>query len=439
MTVVAPAETRQSRGMKVGSLEVAGLRIGRALLGGALAFGLAVACSGDGNKAENSRHSENAAGAGGDDAAAGHGPTKQPQPSDGGGGAGEIVTPPGGAGVGAGGDAASAGAGGASESSEGGAAGAGGASTEPLDLSLLGCVEVAGDRPPSSGNVHAPRVADLQLDPQKAGQTLLGSLAFADDDQDPKELIAQVNGSDVHYVCPLSDAVIAAGEADFDQLKLNPQFPDGSRIIYFGVRDVAGNVSAYLVGNLTVGGSTAIDVCEAKEAVQLIGKIPSASTEFYTTTNGISQSYGLGQAQPGALTIVGSTTVHLSLGECTTLRLAADAAGTQPVGWDNCLVVEYRPGVGGDVTHAWSYCDASIYSVATGKLLPVPLAATVPGTSLNPPVPNGAPFGYPALAIDLMSQVPDVADEFDLTLHVLDYGSVGSTTDIWAISGTAAP
>lgn len=424
--------------MKVGSLQVAGSRVGRALLGGALAVGLAVACSGDGNKAENSRNNESASGAGGDDAAAGHGPTKQPQHNEGGGGAGEeVVTPP--AGAGAGGDLANAGAGGATDVTEGGAAGAGGSTTEPLDLSLLGCVEVAGDRPPSSGNVHAPRVADLQLDPQKAGQTLAGSLAFADDDKDPKELIAQVNGSDVHYVCALNDAVIAAGQADFDQLKLNPQFPDGSRIIYFGVRDVAGNVSAYLVGNLTVGDSTAIDVCEAKEAIQLIGKIPSTSTEFYTTTNGISQSYGLGQAQPGALTIVGSTTVHMSLGECSTLRLAADAAGTQPVGWDNCLVVEYRPGVGGAISHAWSYCDANIYSVATGKLLPVPLAATVPGTSLNPPVPNGGPFGYPALAIELMSQVPDVADEFDLTLHVLDYGSVGSTTDIWAISGTSAP
>jgi len=69
----------------------------------------------------------------------------------------------------------------------------------------------------------------------------------------------------------------------------------------------------------------------------------------------------------------------------------------------------------------------------------MPLASSVSGFSLDPPVPNGGAFGYPALAIDLMKEIPSPAADFELTLYILDYGAVGSTTDIWAQSGRAGP
>jgi hypothetical protein len=271
---------------------------------------------------------------------------------------------------------------------------------------------------------------------------LSGSLAFKD--SDPKELIVQVNGSDVHYVCPLSDDDLAAKVAEFSPLSLNPVFPEGERIVYFGVRDVQGNVSAYLVGGLTVGsgGNTGgTDVCSAGQPIQLIGKVPSASTQFYQQTNGYSADYGFAGTAPQSLVPVASTRVHLDLGACTTLKLAGDAAGTKTLGWDNCLVVEYRPSAGAAVEKAWYYCNSEygpVFSLASAKELPLPLKPTVKGVDLDPAVEGSQLlFGYEPLAIDLMTEVPNGAKDFELTLQVLDSGAWGSTTEVWAIAGGA--
>lgn len=412
-------------------------RLGGTLVAATLGFGWAVACSSDDGQRVDNRESESAGGGGasGDDTVAGNhgddGSSDAGTGNEANGGAGGA--PSSSAGAGAGGEVFGGAAG-----SSAGEAGAGGTGEEPIDLGLLGCQEVSGARPASTGTPASPQVADLSLDASEPGEALSGSLAFQD--SDPKELIVQVNGSGVHYVCPLSNDDLTAKVAQFSPLSLNPVFPEGERILYFGVRDAAGNVSAYLVGNLTVGnGGGGTDVCVAGQPIQLIGKVPSASTQFYQEKNGYSPDYSFNN-QPNTLVPVASTRVHLSLGACKTLKLAGDAAGTKPLGWDNCLVVEYRPGIDGPLEKAWYYCNSdygTVFSLATGQALPPPLKPTVKGTLLEPPVPSELLFGYPALALDLMSEVPNVAEDFELTLHVLDFGSVGSTTEVWAIAGGA--
>jgi hypothetical protein len=116
---------------------------------------------------------------------------------------------------------------------------------------------------------------------------------------------------------------------------------------------------------------------------------------------------------------------------CSRLLLAGDPGGTVPVGWDDHLVIEYREAPAGPVIKRWKY--GAFGSSYQGQPLPEPLAPTVPGSSLVPPILNPLPYGYPALAIDLMTEVPRVASTFELTLLVLDQGNVGSTTDIWVI------
>lgn len=399
-----------------------------------LGLGLAVACGSEDGQRVNDRDSETpgGAGAGAAEGGAGAGGSSNVSGSSSSGGAGESSL------GGAGGEkATSGGAAGESTGNEGGVAGAGGSGEQPIDLSLLGCQEVAGERPASSQVVAAPQVANLQLAPTDPSEALAGSLAFQD--ADPKELIVQVGGSDVHYVCPLSEADLAAKVAELNPLSLNPAFPEGSRLVYFGVRDDAGNVSAYLVGNLAVGQATdpGIDVCDSQQSVLLMGAVPSASTAFYQQTNGVSSGYRLGSAAGSPLIVVGSTTVPVNLGGCKTLRLAGDATGAKPLGWDNCLVIEYRATVGGDVTNAWSFCGdyGSVFSVVSGEALPVPLRPSLPGNVLAPPVPSQLTFGYPGLSIDLTSLIPAEDKEFELRLHVLDFGDVGSTTEIWALSG----
>lgn len=416
------------------------LRLGGAVLAATLGLGSAAACGSDDGERAVDRDAESPGGAGGgadngnQSGAGAGGRNVSGSPSVG--GAGESSVAGAGHAGGFGGEATtSGGAGGADGGNEAGAGGAAGAGGEqPIDLSLLGCQQVAGDRPASSNVVAAPQVADLELASAEAGEALSGSLAFQD--TDPKELIVQVGGSNVHYVCPLSESDLAAKVAELDPLSLNPAFPEGSRLVYFGVRDVAGNVSAYLVGNLTVGQGTdpGIDVCEA-ESVQLVGSVPSASTSFYQQANGYSSDYSLDGN--GDLIIVASTRVHVNLGECTTLRLAGDAAGSKPLGWDNCLVVEYRPTVNGDVANAWSFCGeyGSVFSVATTQAVPVPLRPTLQGAVLTPPVPSQLLFGYAPLAIDLAALIPNADKDFELSLHVLDFGGSGSTTEIWAIGG----
>ncbi|MCC6748381.1 MAG: hypothetical protein IT371_12030 [Deltaproteobacteria bacterium] len=310
----------------------------------------------------------------------------------------------------------------------------------PLDLTIEGCTQVSGDRPASNGSTAAPQVANAKLAAATPGQPLSGSFDFTDPQSDTVDVIIQVNGATVHYVCTLSGAENAAKKFDLSRLKLGAKFTPGTYLIYIGVRDAAGNVSGYLVVSLVVGTGGSIKVCAtgtgSAAPFQLAGKAPSYSTSFYEQKNGSHPEYRNGTSASGTpLTIVYQSEANLDLGSCTKLLLSGDAAGTKPVGWDNCMLAQVRDAPGGAIVAHWYYCSggiSGIYHVPTSTPLAQHLAPTIPGTSLDPAVPNGAAFGYPAKAIDLMAKVPAGKTRFVLTLYVLDFGSVGSTTEIWA-------
>ncbi|MFT3921813.1 MAG: hypothetical protein QM778_04700 [Myxococcales bacterium] len=118
-------------------------------------------------------------------------------------------------------------------------------------------------------------------------------------------------------------------------------------------------------------------------------------------------------------------------GDCAQLLLAGSADGAKALGWDDHLLVEYREAPGAPVTKRWQYSAFELSHM--GSSVPTVLMPSVAGASLEPPVPNPAAYGYPALSIDLMTQVPAGAANFELSLKVLDEDFVGSTTEIWVI------
>jgi hypothetical protein len=226
----------------------------------------------------------------------------------------------------------------------------------------------------------------------------------------------------------LSSENLEQGSVELTALRLSNTFPDGGHTLYVGVADNAGNVSGYIAGSLTVGAGGAQTVCGQASRL-LLGAVPSQDTTFYAQENGFSADYNAGSE----LAVVASTDLFLKLDNCTELLLAGDASGETPVGWDNCLLVEYRPTPQAPREAVWSYCSLPIFETSNNAQVPSATEApTVPGTSLNPPVPNAAPFGWDALALDLMRYVPENhPNEFVINLRLLDIGSVGSTTDIW--------
>jgi hypothetical protein len=167
----------------------------------------------------------------------------------------------------------------------------------------------------------------------------------------------------------------------------------------------------------------------------LVAKRENAGTDVYMQENGtladyVANVYGL----ESTLAVIASATREIHLGTCTQLFLAGDAAGTQNVGWDDTMIVEYRSAPGAAIGARWLYGAVSpVTYVPTGEQLTTALAPTVAGWDLDPPVPNPLPFGYAPLAIDLMREAPTPGKDFDLTIHVLDASSFGSTTDIWVI------
>jgi hypothetical protein len=167
----------------------------------------------------------------------------------------------------------------------------------------------------------------------------------------------------------------------------------------------------------------------------LVARRESAGTAVYVQENGnladyVANVYGVEMP----LAVIGSATHEIHLGTCTQLLLAADAAGTQNVGWDDTMIVEYQSAPGAAIDARWLYGAVSpVTYVPTGEQLAVALAPTVAGWDLDPPVPNPLPFGYAPLSIDLMREAPSDANDFELTVHVLDASSIGSTTDIWVI------
>jgi len=305
----------------------------------------------------------------------------------------------------------------------------------PASLALTGCTEITGSRPASDGSTAAPQVATLVLGAGTPGQPLTGSLAFSDPQADAVELLVQVQGSSVYYSCPISPADRTANKIDLGKLSLGPSFPQGTVPIYLSVRDSAGHTSGYVVGSLQVGVALPLPIC-GLPSIQLMGKIPSYSTDFYAQQNGVVDDYHTGLPPGGPLVIIGKTRALVDAGACTKLLLAGDSAGTKPLGWDNCLLIEFRRVPGTPADKRWytcSYDNPSIYYVPTGQALPQGAAPTVPGTLLDPQVPNTAAFGHAAKALDIMSFIPSDAKTFELTLLVLDYGGFGSTTEIWAL------
>jgi hypothetical protein len=174
-----------------------------------------------------------------------------------------------------------------------------------------------------------------------------------------------------------------------------------------------------------------LELCKdgVSEPFLLIDAAASLFTTQYAQLNGTLSDYRSGGFTP---TIVGQWQRHVDVGACTRLWLAADAAGTKPIGFDNYMVFELA--LPGAATERWYYGTATdLVHVPTSTALPIPMAPTVPGTSLDPAVPNPAPFGYAAKAIDLLANAPAGQAELDLSLYVLDDGGFGSTTAIWVI------
>lgn len=303
----------------------------------------------------------------------------------------------------------------------------------PSSLLLEGCTRVSGERPTTTPTVSAPQVAGLTLEPGVAGEPLGGSVQFQDAEDDATTLIVQVGSEPAHYLCTLSPEALEQGSVNFGVLSLSSTFPSGGHTLYVGVADAAGNVSGYIAASLAVGNGGAQAVCDQSPRL-LLGAVPSQNTSFYAEQNGLSADYNAGQP----LAIVASTDLFLKLDECTELLIAGDAMGETPVGWDNCLLVEYRPAPGAPREAVWAYCSLAIFDVATNSQVPMAEEApTVPGTALNPPVPNDAAFGWPAHSLDLMRYVPENhPNEFVLNLRLLDFGSVGSTTDVWVTAQT---
>ncbi len=301
---------------------------------------------------------------------------------------------------------------------------------DPVAL-LDGCTRVSGQRPNTTPTASAPQVAGLDVGPGAPGHSLAGSVRFQDAENDATTLIVQVGSADEHYQCTLSADDLVAGAVDLGVLRLTNTFPDGGHTLYVGISDAAGNVSGYIAGNLDVGGGGAQTVCGEAPRL-LLGAVPSQTTTFYAQQNGVSLDYNAG----APLAVVASTDLFLKLDECTHLYLAGDAAGEAAVGWDNCLLVEYRQTPESPREAVWSYCALPIVEVDTNE--PVPMAEetpTVAGTLLNPPVPNQAPFGWSPLALDLSRYLPQGhPNEFVLNLRLLDFGSVGSTTDVWMMA-----
>jgi len=296
-------------------------------------------------------------------------------------------------------------------------------------LTLEGCSRVSGERPATTPTLSAPQVAGLSLGAGVAGAPLSGAVQFLDTQNDATTLIVQVGARPEHYRCALTADALQQGSINLGVLSLSGSFTEGGHTLYVGVADAAGNVSGYIAGALTVGEGGAQSVC-GQSARLLIGAVPSQETTFYAQQNGFSQDYTTGEDE---LAVVASTDLYLKLDGCTQLLLAGDAAGSAAVGWDNCLLVEYRPSPQAAREAAWAYCSLPLFESGSGQ--PVLVAeeeASVSGTSLSPPVPNVLPFGWPARALDLMRYVPDNhPNEFVLSLRLLDFGSYGSTTEIW--------
>jgi hypothetical protein len=294
---------------------------------------------------------------------------------------------------------------------------------------LIGCDAVHGERPAATPSLEAPLLAGLEVGAPAPGQALLGSVSFKDAQNDATSIILQLGSSLVHHVCPLTEDEFASGTVDFSRFTVSPFYPEAGDTLYVGMRDSDGNVGGYLTAPFNTQPDSAQHVCALPRL--MIGAVASQSTSFFEQANGLSTVYR-GSSVP---TVVASSELYLDLGECSGLYLAGDASGSANVGWDNCLVVEYRPTPEVAPEAVWYYCNQSLFYTATNE--PVPQAEeqpTVLGSQLVPPIETGLAFGWEPKTLDLMRYIPsNHPSSFVLTLQVLDFGTWGSTTDVWLL------
>lgn len=293
-----------------------------------------------------------------------------------------------------------------------------------------GCQAVAGPRPQSSATTNAPRVGAASTVTVTPGSPFGLQVPFDDDQDDEREAIVQLNGQSTHYRCPLSAGELRDKRIELSRLSVEAGFPPGVYLLYVAVRDAAQNVSGYSVVTLSIGSGVLFRPCEAGE-FQVIGALPSGPTQFYTRANGLISGYDYGAADL-RLTIVYRTSVAMDLTGCQALRLRGGASGGA-VGWDNCLLIEARGLNGGPLLAAWNYCstDTAPLRDASGATVRRPAAPTVAGNTLSPPIPSMIPFGFPSGQLDLLTELPQGLTSAELTFYVLDWGTVGSTTEVW--------
>jgi len=303
-------------------------------------------------------------------------------------------------------------------------------------LLLQGCTIVSGDRPASSSAASAPQLAHLAIAAATPGQKLSGTATLYDPSAIASKLIVQVRGATEHLACPLSVDEVSGKALNLDRLMVASRSTAGSYLVYFGIQDANASVGGYAVATVAIGAPVPLAVCASPGVpVQIIGRAPSEVTAVYAAMNGATD-YTVATVPPAPLVVVRTTRLFLDVTGCNHLLLASDAAGVKPVGWDNYLLVEYRAAPGAALGDTWYYgstTSAAITNNTTQRAVTPKDTMTVAGTSLDPPVPNPAPFGYPPLTVDVLASIPAGSATFELTLDIADYSGDGSTTDVWIV------
>lgn len=294
---------------------------------------------------------------------------------------------------------------------------------------IMGCDVISEDRPLATPSLDTPLLAGLSVGAAAPGQPLSGSVNFQDAQNDATAIILQLASSYAYQLCPLTEEELSSGTVNFSRFTLSPFYPETGDTLYVGMLDRNGNVGGYLAAPFNTEPDSPQQVCEQPRL--MIGAVASQSTSFFDQVNGRSAVYR-GSSVP---IVVASTELYLDMGQCSDLYLAGNAEGTATVGWDNCLVVEYRPTPDVAPEAVWYYCSQSLFYTETNE--PVVQAeeqATILGSDLVPPIVTGLAFGWEPKALELMRYVPENhSSSFVLTLHILDFGTSGSTTDVWLL------
>lgn len=299
-------------------------------------------------------------------------------------------------------------------------------------LELSGCASTPGDRPPSTSAQASPSLSHLALGQNWPGQPLSGSVKFAVQQSNVTALIVQIDGAAGYLTCAASAADLQAKQFDLGKLTVSAGSGPGSFPVYFAALDAAGNISGYLMTTVVLGPEMPVPVCGRAAPLQILGKAPSVDTQVFADANGTTANYLVGSATGPALAIMRQARLYMDVGSCGHLYLAGDRAGVKPMGWDNLLLVEARGAPSGTVTGAWYYSgESDIVAVHASPTLVHADNTTVPGDMLDPPVPDGNPYGYAPMSLDLMARVPPVTGPVELTFYALDAGGLGSTTDLW--------